>query len=163
MTRRKIVGLISITLLIVALATIAFFVIRNITEQPPVTVEQATIQPVAVNDPEAKATLAPNPVTTFTGVDDIHWGKGAVQVVETDAGPTLSFKEDFAVAAGPDLYVYLSPNDAGQELGSFASLGALQSDTGSQTYTLPADYASYKSVIIWCRAFGVTFATAPLS
>jgi hypothetical protein len=74
----------------------------------------------------------------------------------------LSFKEDFEVAQGPDLFVYLSPNPAGQDLGEYASLGSLKAIRGSQQYTLPDNYASYKTAIIWCRAFGVTFATAEL-
>ncbi len=47
----------------------------------------------------------------------------------------------------------------------FITLGALKGDHGDQNYDVPAevDLAKYQTVTVWCRRFGVNFATAPLT
>ena len=47
----------------------------------------------------------------------------------------------------------------------FVTLGALKGNQGDQNYELPADLdlAKYRAVTVWCRRFGVNFATAPLT
>jgi hypothetical protein len=97
----------------------------------------------------------------FRDGDSLHKGSGEAEVVVVDGVPLIRFV-NFAVTAGPDLFVYLSPNSAGDELGEFASLGRLKSNSGEQFYVLPDNYRDYKTVVIWCRAFSVTFATAEL-
>jgi hypothetical protein len=44
-------------------------------------------------------------------------------------------------------------------------LGRIKADRGNQNYRVPggADVASARSVVIWCKQFGVLFATARLS
>ena len=56
------------------------------------------------------------------------------------------------VAAPPDR---TSPNE----------LGALKASDGSFNYEVPAgaDIGQFKSAVVWCRAFSVLFATAPLA
>ena len=98
----------------------------------------------------------------FEDGDSIHQAAGSVQIIKTESGPVIAFSEDFSVVNGPDVFVYLSPNKAGEDLGEFASLGRIQSHNGRQVYVLPTDYESYRSVVIWCRAFNTTFAKANL-
>ncbi|MBC7564921.1 DM13 domain-containing protein [Candidatus Saccharibacteria bacterium] len=138
----------------------AVYVVRNINEKPPIVVKQA-VENIAVSgsSPERASTVVS---ATFDGVDTIHWGRGGIEILTTQNKATLLFKDDFEVAQGPDLFVYLSPNAAGDDLGEYASLGKLKESKGAQQYTLPDNYKDYKIVIIWCRALGVTFATAPL-
>jgi hypothetical protein len=97
----------------------------------------------------------------FRGQDAVHQSSGQARIEDSATGPLLYF-ENFSVTPGPDLFVYLSPNAAGQDLGEFVSLGNLKADSGNQSYNLPANYRDYKTVVIWCRAFSFTFATAEL-
>jgi len=160
MTKKKIIIGSIVAAVFVAAGAMALYVYTNINKEAPVVVNQSP----NVSADEAVETKENTVVfsSTFTGVDAVHWGRGGAQVLQTVNGPVLSFGDDFEVAQGPDLFVYLSPNAAGQELGEYASLGSLKSVTGAQEYTLPDNYESYKTVVIWCRAFGVTFATAEL-
>jgi hypothetical protein len=138
-----------------------FFVYRNLNEDIE-TVDQS--QDIDVS--QVKERVESNPEIlkkqgTFKDGDAIHKGSGRASIVEFEGKPVLKF-EDFQVTQGPDLFVYLSPNPAGGELGDFVSLGRLKSNTGDQVYNLPDGYERYKSVVIWCRAFSVTFASAYL-
>ncbi len=47
----------------------------------------------------------------------------------------------------------------------FVDLGPLKGNIGNQNYAIPAgtDVAEFHSTVVWCRAFGVLFATAPLA
>ncbi|HEV8490218.1 MAG TPA: DM13 domain-containing protein [Candidatus Limnocylindrales bacterium] len=100
---------------------------------------------------------------SFTGADEFHFGRGTAHVIPTAAGGYVVRLEDFAVRNGPDLYVYLSPSAEGYADGA-VELGPLKADTGNQNYDVPAgvDPAGANSVVIWCKQFGVLFATAPL-
>ena len=98
----------------------------------------------------------------FAGADEFHFGSGTASIVETAPGRYALRFDDFAVRNGPDLFVYLSP-----EVGYAADaieLGALKASEGSFTYELPegVDPSTFRSAVVWCRAFSVLFATAPL-
>lgn len=100
---------------------------------------------------------------TFTGADEFHFGAGTASLIETAPGTwTLRF-EDFSVRNGPDLFVYLSP-DAGGYAADAVELGTLKATDGAFNYEIPAglDVDAVRSVVIWCKAFAVTFAVAPL-
>lgn len=138
----------------------------------PTTTETASSTDASTTAPTATsvaATPAPaKPVTregTFTEIDFVHKGSGkAIVYPETADGPIVRL-ENFEVTRGPDLYVYLSKNidiKTRKELGEYASLGALKSSKGNQNYKLPANFTEYKSVVIWCQAFGVLFSSATL-
>lgn len=158
--RTKIIIAIGIITLLLA-GLLAVYVYRNVQEKPPVMVEQSTnAAPVGVSDEVTSPVKTLS--GTFTGVDAIHSGAGSLQVTEVEGKAVLTFSDDFTVTQGPDLFVYLSPNAPGEDLGEYVSLGNLKAEKGSQTYDLPANYKDYKTVIVWCRAFGVTFATAEL-
>ncbi len=160
MTKKKIILLVSVIIVLAIAGVASVYVYRNINEVAPVVVDQTPRNTVVEGSTPVAA------VTTFTatlnGVDAIHWGKGTVEVIDTNGSAILSFGEDVEVAQGPDLFVYLSPNAGSEELGEFASLGVLKANKGAQEYNLPDDYKNYKSVVIWCRAIGVKFATADL-
>ena len=74
---------------------------------------------------------------------------------------------NFEVDNGPDLRVYLVAGPARDESGvdDFEDLGALKGNQGNQQYELPSgvDLERYSTVVIWCRAFSVNFARAPLT
>ncbi|HEX9264600.1 MAG TPA: DM13 domain-containing protein [Candidatus Binatia bacterium] len=44
-------------------------------------------------------------------------------------------------------------------------LGSIKGNIGDQNYDLPAgvDLSKYRAVTVWCKRFGVNFATAPLA
>jgi len=101
----------------------------------------------------------------FTEIDLIHKGSGRALIYpETAEGPILRL-EDFSVTRGPDLHVYLSRNadvKTADDLGVYHDLGLLKSSKGNQNYQLPSNHEGFKSVVIWCQAFGVLFSSATL-
>jgi polyhydroxyalkanoate synthesis regulator phasin len=102
---------------------------------------------------------------TFNEIDLIHKGSGLALIYpETAEGPILRL-QDFNVTRGPDLHVYLSRNEnitSSDQLGSYHDLGLLKSSKGNQNYQLPSNHEGFKSVVIWCKAFGVLFSSATL-
>ncbi len=48
---------------------------------------------------------------------------------------------------------------------AFIDLGSIKGNIGDQNYELPAgvDLSKYRNVTVWCKRFGVNFATAPLA
>jgi hypothetical protein len=78
--------------------------------------------------------------------------------------------ENLKVTDGPYLRVYFVKHPGPGEsddvtADNFVDLGALKGNIGNQNYTIPAgtDVAPFGSVVIWCRTFGVLFATDPLT
>lgn len=118
-------------------------------------------------------TAEPTPVL-LTGV----FVKGEVPVSGSYtldvANNTLTLSDDFQTVPGPDLYVILSGvEDVSLDFHTFSAqvleapllrLGPLMNSAGAQTYVIPAGtgLAVYQSVVIWCDAFSVEFAAAPL-
>ena len=94
---------------------------------------------------------------TFKDADSFHKGAGVAAVIDD----TLRF-EKFSVTNGPDLKVYLATDDTAND---FIDLGFLKGNIGDQNYEIPpgTDLEKYDTVLIWCRAFSVLFATAELS
>jgi hypothetical protein len=95
-----------------------------------------------------------------------HEAAGNAQAIRLAEGGRVLTLTDFEVDNGPDLRVYLvaSPATAEDEVDEFVDLGALEGNVGSQQYELPrsVDLDRYSTVVIWCRAFSVLFARAPL-
>ncbi len=62
---------------------------------------------------------------------------------------------------GPDLRVYLGPEASGDSVDGAMDL---KGNRGDQEYVLPADFnpTDFGQVIIWCRAFSVSFGAATL-
>ncbi len=63
----------------------------------------------------------------------------------------------------PDLFVYLSTDPKGYSEDGL-ELGPLRATDGNVNYEVPggADVSRFRSAVIWCRQFGVLFATATL-
>lgn len=99
-----------------------------------------------------------------------HESRGRVQVLDLGPGGRVLRFDDFETLNGPDLQVYLlgsaaaSGRDDLDRLG-YVALGALKGNVGSQNYRIPdgVDLSRYSAVSVWCRRFGVNFATATLS
>jgi hypothetical protein len=103
----------------------------------------------------------------FHGV--AHDGKGAATIYQLPDGKKVLRFTEFETSNGPDVQVYLvaaedaNDNDTVTNAG-FIHVGALKGNVGDQNYDLSSDVDlnKYKAVTIWCRRFGVNFATAPL-
>ena len=89
----------------------------------------------------------------------------AMEIALADGGRVLTLT-GFEVDNGPDLRVYLvaGPARSEDEVDDFIDLGALKGNKGDQQYALPARARAtrYDTAVIWCRAFSVLFARAPL-
>lgn len=97
-------------------------------------------------------------------VDAIHNGNGPVRIVQTGGQRFVRF-EDVMITNAPDIHVYLSRDIGGRWAeASSLYLGALKATNGSFNYELPAsaDVGSYRSVVVWCRAFSVLITWADL-
>jgi len=104
----------------------------------------------------------------FHGV--AHATKGTATVYQLPDGKRVLRFTDFETSNGPDVQVYLgmaadANDNATVTNAGFVSLGAIKGNRGDQNYDLPAglDLAKIHSVTVWCRRFGVNFATAPLT
>ncbi|MGH7847768.1 MAG: DM13 domain-containing protein [Candidatus Binatia bacterium] len=103
----------------------------------------------------------------FHGV--AHETKGTASIYKLPEGKQVLRFSGFETSNGPDVQVYLvaapdaKDNDTVTKAG-FIHVGPLKGNIGDQNYELPGnvDLAKYQSVTIWCRRFGVNFATAPL-
>jgi hypothetical protein len=99
-----------------------------------------------------------------------HETKGTATIHDLGGGHRVLRLTDFATSNGPDVRVYLvaaadaKDNETVTKAG-FVELGKLKGNEGDQNYDVPADLdlTKYRAVTIWCRRFGVNFATAPLT
>jgi len=101
---------------------------------------------------------------TFVGADSFHQGSGQATFYNLEDGQQVLRFEDFTVTNGPALHVYLVKAADGNVDSGFVDLGSLKGNKGNQNYNLPSNVSAedYKSVVIWCKPFAVTFATAEL-
>jgi Electron transfer DM13 len=100
----------------------------------------------------------------FEGV--AHSATGTARAIRLAGGGSVLTLTSFEVDNGPDLRVYLVAGPARDEteVDDFEDLGALKGNKGNQQYDVPRrlDLDRYSTVVIWCRAFSVNFARAPL-
>lgn len=101
---------------------------------------------------------------TFRDADSFHQGSGRATIYALPDGKRVLRFEDFTVTNGPALSVYLVRGVDGDVDSGYLDLGKLKGNKGSQNYDIPegTDLDLYRSVVIWCVPFGVTFATASL-
>ena len=98
-----------------------------------------------------------------------HETKGMASIYELPEGRKVLRFSGFETSNGPDVHVYLvaaadaKDNDTVKNVG-FIDLGSIKGNIGDQNYDLPpdVDLAKYRAVTVWCKRFGVNFATAPL-
>jgi Electron transfer DM13 len=126
---------------------------------------------VSVSPPvteEAEEATPPRNVLVAQGSFEpvAHSARGTARVIRTPSRRVLTLT-GFEVDNGPDLRVYVvaGPARTEEEVDQFADLGALKGNKGNQQYDLPRkiDLGRSHTVVIWCRAFSVNFARAPLS
>lgn len=130
-----------------------------------------TAEPIQSNDPMPDNAGVDMLILAQGDFYDIaHHGEGTATIYQLQDGARILRFEDFEVLNGPDLHVYLAPQDpvpdtVGSELAGALDLGALKGNVGDQNYEIPADLdlAAYRSVVIWCAPFRVPFSAAPLA
>jgi hypothetical protein len=95
-----------------------------------------------------------------------HSASGTASTIRLARGGNVLTLTSFEVDNGPDLRVYLvaGPARDESEVDDFEDLGGLKGNKGDQQYDIPRglDLDRYSTVVIWCRAFSVNFARAPL-
>ena len=98
-----------------------------------------------------------------------HESKGKASIYQLPEGKRILRLTSFETSNGPDVRVYLvAANDASDsetvKQAGFVELGALKGNVGDQNYEISSDVdlSKYRAVTIWCKRFGVNFATAPL-
>ena len=104
----------------------------------------------------------------FRGI--AHETKGSASIYKLPDGKQVLRFSGFETSNGPDVQVYLvaasdaKDNEAVTKAG-FIRVADLKGNMGDQNYDLPAnvDLNKYRAVTIWCRRFGVNFATAALA
>ena len=117
-------------------------------------------------DAKAQRPLASGMFIHAEPSDPVHYGKGSVTVF----ADTVHLGADFEVGPGPKYHVYLVPtakvaSSADVKGEAFVDLGRLRAFKGSQNFAIPAavNPADFKSVVIWCEAFGVLISPATLT
>ncbi|HKS76567.1 MAG TPA: DM13 domain-containing protein [Terriglobales bacterium] len=110
------------------------------------------------------------PLETGAFHDVAHTGKGTANIYQLADGKRILRFTNFETSNGPDVHVYLvAANDAKDsetvKKAGFVEVGELKGNIGDQNYELASDVdlAKYRAVTIWCKRFGVNFATAPLN
>jgi hypothetical protein len=159
------------------------FIDNAVSEPLPVAAVEASATPAAaqtnptVEAVEPQATVENPPAVVSEQVVSrgsfynlAHLSSGEAAVHQLADGARILRLQNFSVDNGPDLYVYLVPidpvpNASGSDIPGYYSLGRLKGNIGDQNYEIPADLdlSQYKSVVIWCQAFAVPFAAAPLT
>jgi len=99
-----------------------------------------------------------------------HATTGLAQLLGFPGGLTTLRLAPFRTSNGPAVHVWLSAAAPGAPNGTVADmahldLGGLKGNIGAQNYVLPrtADPGRYRTVVIWCERFSVTFGYAPLT
>jgi hypothetical protein len=120
---------------------------------------------------ETKTVVAQGEFIHAKPSDPVHWGRGGLKVYQDlDGGRVIHLERSFEVGPGPRFHVYVSDradvlSNADFEASNTIDLGRLKAFKGSQNYNLPLDLelSAYKSVVIWCKEFGVLISPATLT
>lgn len=102
--------------------------------------------------------------------DVAHKGVGQATIYQLGGGQRVLRFTNFETSNGPDVRVYLiATKDASDSetvrRSGFVEVAALKGNIGDQNYEISSDLDlnKYRAVTIWCKRFGVNFATAPLT
>ncbi|WP_379546479.1 DM13 domain-containing protein [Qipengyuania sp. DSG2-2] len=136
-----------------------------------VTATTATLGVASAIFPSAAVAATTSASGQFRGADSSHPASGGARVIRLKGGGFgIKLESNFKTRGGPDLRVWLSEaknprSGRAVRAADHVDLGRLKSSSGEQIYRLPAgtSLAEAQSVVIWCRAFGVFFASAALS
>jgi hypothetical protein len=88
-----------------------------------------------------------------------HVTKGKVMVVEMDGGYVVKLSEGFSLDGAPDPKLAFGVGGEAPLI-----LSALKSNTGAQTYDVPAgvDPANFNKFYIWCEQYSVSLGDTEL-
>ncbi len=161
-TPRKIRRVFMLGLLAIGIWAISpYFFSRRVSEDFPARQPQA---PAAPSGPQALLH------GSFTRVDPLHAAEGTATVYKLLDGGLVLRLEGFKSTNGPDLFVGLSGHPMPRSRAEvhdqgYEEIEALKANEGDQNYALPAglDPGTFKSVVIYCRAFSVVFSSAELA
>lgn len=97
---------------------------------------------------------------TFAGASN-HVTTGTAYILLEGDKHYITLGDDFTFDGAPDPKVALGNNGYDKN----TLMGLLQSNTGAQSYEIPAsiDVAAYNEVWIWCERFNVPLGVAKLS
>lgn len=129
--------------------------------------------------PVSRTVVTPDSVVDKTGTPTVlasgllhsgeHHTEGTARVLRLEDGRRFLRLTDFRTSNGPVVKVWLSAASSHSSDGAIndaahLDLGGLKGNIGNQNYALPADVdlGSYRSVVIWCDRFNVSFGAAPL-
>lgn len=118
--------------------------------------ENNTATVLNVPIPPADITLA-----TGTFVSSAHPSSGTIKVIQDASNKRFLVFENFKTDGGPDLRVWLSPNNTANP---YQEIGLLKATTGNFYYEMDAsfNYTANNRVLIWCKQFAVLFGYAVL-
>jgi hypothetical protein len=96
-------------------------------------------------------------------VSKAHPTSGTAAVIRKADGSLVVTLTNLDTDPGPDLRVYIAAGD-GSSLKGGIDLGKLKGNKGTQQYAVPAGVSERDlgAVVIWCRAFSVSFGVAAL-
>lgn len=133
---------------------------------PLVTDTTVDEQVLVASAPSSEQPASSSLVATGQFKPAAHPGSGTASLIKQADGSGVVTLTDFETDNGPDLLVYLVPADApaGSDEGA-VSLGDLKGNKGDQQYDVPAgsDLDAKWRVVVWCRAFAVSFTEAALN
>lgn len=97
---------------------------------------------------------------SFVGASG-HETSGTVTVEETDGKIVVRLQDSFSLDGAPDPYVALG---TGSEPVEGGLIEKLRDNTGSQTYSVPANatLSGADEVVIWCKRFSVPLGVAKI-
>jgi hypothetical protein len=119
----------------------------------------------------AMAAIEKGPMLVTTGKFKglAHETQGLASIYQLPGGKRTLRLTEFETSNGPDVHVYLvaasdATDDETVKKAGFLDLGSIKGNIGDQNYDLPidVDLNKYRAVTVWCKRFGVNFATAPL-
>jgi hypothetical protein len=129
-----------------------------------ITVVLITACKKAGNTPAGTNETLPVTGTTIAAgsfVSSAHASSGTVKIIKDAANKTYLVFENFSVDNGPDLKVWLSPNNTASP---YQEVGVLKAVSGNFYYELNTsfNYTANNRVLIWCKQFSVLFGYAVL-
>lgn len=130
------------------------------TATPTATTTTATATPEATQASGMGELIA---MGELIGSDSFHTASGQVLLVRGPDGEVILRFQDFEVRNGPDLFIYLTPDPDGDvHVDGAINLSEIKATSGSVNYDVPLDVDpdSFRSAVVYCRAFSVIFATA---
>lgn len=177
MTRRVVLPVLAVLLVVAAFGLYLFQPWKAVTDTTvDESLPQAAPSQAAPADDEdgadsekAEEPAAPRELARGSFISHEYDTTGTARTVELADGGRVLRLEDLKTSDGPDVRVYLSKRDADaaeKELGDGAvQLDGLKGNIGNQNYAVPAevDLTQYRSAVIWCERFSVSFGAADLA